>query len=239
MAYVDLTADFRGRKVLPEILQREVALKSDKTEYTGVVYNISTSTMMGSYIDFPGHIKETDDGVNGANSDLADFTNMSAAVIRFDRAGEPGGITAEDLENAYGGVPDTQAVIINALGYVSSFDIPPRSVYLTLDAVEWLKKTPCKVLVSDIYESTALEGVFLDLGYVIGNNDRCKSAAVVKYLFGNCSYKFVYSKRSQFGIVCKSRGSDRCYRLFTVIAFHYYVSGSTSHAYQLIFCVVD
>ena len=193
MAYVDLTADFRGRKVLPEILQREVALKSDKTEYTGVVYNISTSTMMGSYIDFPGHIKETDDGVNGANSDLADFTNMSAAVIRFDRAGEPGGITAEDLENAYGGVPDTQAVIINALGCVSSFDIPPRSVYLTLDAVEWLKKTPCKVLVSDIYESTALEGVFLKL-FEGGISTVCEPANLHKLPAGKVKLTVHFAK---------------------------------------------
>ncbi len=193
MAYVDLTADFRGRKVLPEILQREVALKSDKTEYTGVVYNISTSTMMGSYIDFPGHIKETDDGVNGANSDLADFTNMSAAVIRFDRAGEPGGITAEDLENAYGGVPDTQAVIINALGSVSSFDIPPRSVYLTLDAVEWLKKTPCKVLVSDIYESTALEGVFLKL-FEGGISTVCEPANLHKLPAGKVKLTVHFAK---------------------------------------------
>jgi kynurenine formamidase len=163
MTYVDLTAAFRGRKVEPEIASRMVPLKSDKTQYTGVVYNISTSTMMGSYIDFPGHIMETDDGVNGANCDLADFTSMSATVIHFDRAGQPGGITARDLEKACGGVPDTQAVIINALGSTGSFDIPPRSVYLTLDAVEWLKSTPCRVLVSDVYESTALEGVFLKL----------------------------------------------------------------------------
>ena len=193
MAYVDLTADFRGRNVLPEIVQRKVALKSDKTEYTGVVYNISTSTMMGSYIDFPGHIRETDDGVNGANSDLADFTNMSAAVIRFDRAGEPGGITAEDLENAYGGVPDTQAVIINALGSVSSFDIPPRSVYLTLDAVEWLKKTPCKVLVSDIYESTALEGVFLKL-FEGGISTVCEPANLHKLPAGKVKLTVHFAK---------------------------------------------
>ncbi len=193
MAYVDLTADFRGRKVLPEIVQREVALKSDKTEYTGVVYNISTSTMMGSYIDFPGHIKETDDGVNGANSDLADFTNMSAAVIRFDRAGQPGGITAEDLEKSYGGVPDTQAVIINALGSVSSFDIPPRSVYLTLDAVEWLKKTPCKLLVSDIYESTALEGVFLKL-FEGGISTVCEPANLHKLPAGKVKLTVHFAK---------------------------------------------
>ena len=193
MAYVDLTAGFRGRKVLPEIVQRDVALKSDKTEYTGVVYNISTSTMMGSYIDFPGHIKETDDGVNGANSDLADFTNMSAAVIRFDRAGQPGGITAEDLEKSYGGVPDTQAVIINALGSVSSFDIPPRSVYLTLDAVEWLKKTPCKVLVSDIYESTALEGVFLKL-FEGGISTVCEPANLHKLPAGKVKLTVHFAK---------------------------------------------
>ena len=193
MGYVDLTADFRGRKVLPEIVQREVALKSDKTEYTGVVYNISTSTMMGSYIDFPGHIKETDDGVNGANSDLADFTNMSAAVIRFDRAGQPGGITAEDLEKSYGGVPDTQAVIINALGSVSSFDIPPRSVYLTLDAVEWLKKTPCKLLVSDIYESTALEGVFLKL-FEGGISTVCEPANLHKLPVGKVKLTVHFAK---------------------------------------------
>ena len=36
-------------------------------------------------------------------------------------------------------------------------------VNLELDAVEWLNKTPCKLLVSDVYESTALEGVFLKL----------------------------------------------------------------------------
>ena len=84
-------------------------------------------------------------------------------MIHLDRAQSPGGISAADLEEAYGGVPDTRAVIINALGSTGSFEIPPRSVYLELDAVEWLKKTPCKLLVSDVYESTALEGVFLKL----------------------------------------------------------------------------
>lgn len=164
MTYVDLTANFRAWGAGAEITTREVALKSEHTQYTGVVYNITTSSMMGSYIDFPGHIKETDDGVNGANADLADFCAMPCTVIKFDRANKPGGITAADLLAACGGVmPDTPAVIINALGSTASFDIPQRSVYLTLDAVELLKKTPCRLLVSDVYESTALEGVFLQL----------------------------------------------------------------------------
>ena len=193
MTYVDLTADFCGRKTEPEIIQRFVPLKSDKTEYTGVVYNISTSSMMGSYIDFPGHIKETDDGVNAANLDLADFTNMSATVIHFDRANEPGGITAEDLEKACGRIPDTHAVIINALGSVRSFDIPTRSVYLTLDAVEWLKKTPCKLLVSDIYESTALEGVFLKL-FEAGISTVCEPANLHKLPSGRVKLTVHFAK---------------------------------------------
>lgn len=193
MTYVDLTADFCGRKAKAEIVQREVPLKSDKTEYTGVVYNISTSTMMGSYIDFPGHIKETDDGVNAANLDLADFTGMSATVIHFDRANEPGGITAEDLEKACGGIPDTPAVIINALGSISSFDIPPRSVYLTLDAVEWLKKTPCRLLVSDIYESRALEGVFLKL-FEGGISTVCEPANLHKLPSGKVKLTVHFAK---------------------------------------------
>ena len=164
MPYVDLTAPFTAwNDSAANITSREVALKSERTKYTAVVYNLNTSTMMGSYIDFPGHIKETDTGVDGSNADLADFTRMDCAVIHFDRAHTPGGISAADLEAAYGGIPDTPAVIINALGSTASFDIPMRSVYLELDAVEWLKKTPCKLLVSDVYESTALEGVFLKL----------------------------------------------------------------------------
>ena len=95
MTYVDLTADFCGRKAVAGITRREVALKSDRTRYTGVVYDLNTTTMMGSYIDFPGHIMETDDGVHGGNVDLADFCGMPAAVIHLDRAkinGIPGDV---------------------------------------------------------------------------------------------------------------------------------------------------
>jgi len=201
MAFVDLTADFRGRGSCPEIVQREVPLKSDKTRYTGVVYNVSSSTMMGSYIDFPGHIAETDDGVLGSNVNLADFAGMPAAVIRLDRAQQPGGVTAEDLQAAFKGVPDTPAVIINALGATGSFEIPPRSVFLTLDAVEWLKATPCKLLVSDIYESTALEGVFLRL-FEGGIATVCEPANLYKLPEGIVKLTVLFSKMPITQIPC-------------------------------------
>lgn len=164
MAVVDLTFDFSGDKSRKlAIKERYVALKSDATAYTGVVYDVQCDSMQGTYLDLPGHIAETDDGQRADTLDLADFYQMEAAVIHLDRSQTPGGVTAADLEAAYGDKPDTQVVIINALGSCGVFGIPGRSVWLTLDAVEWLKSTPCKLLVSDIYESRALEGVFLQL----------------------------------------------------------------------------
>lgn len=195
MTYVDLTAKFAGwGGEVPEITPREVALKSASTRYTGVVYALNCrSTMYGSYIDFPGHIRETDDGVTAATVDLADFCGIDCAVIHLERADQPGGITAGDLEKAYGGIPDTPAVIINALGSVGSFDIPPRSVYLELDAIEWLKKTPCKLLVSDVYESTALYGVFLKL-FEAGIATVCEPANLHKLPAGKVKLTVLFPK---------------------------------------------
>ncbi|MPM40788.1 hypothetical protein SDC9_87436 [bioreactor metagenome] len=163
MTCVDLTFPHRGRRKHTDIETRHVALKSASTAYTGVIYHFSGDSMQGTYIDFPGHILETDDGRRADSTDLADFYRMEAAVIRLDRADRPGGVSGAELEAAWGGIPRTPAVIVNALGERGPMDIPERSVWLELDAVEWLKRTGCRLLVSDIYESRALEGVFLKL----------------------------------------------------------------------------
>lgn len=163
MKCVDLTLPGIGRGVLPDITEKHVALRSAATAYTGVVYRISGSSMLGSYIDFPGHILETDDGRRAAGLDLADFYRMDASVIHLDRPGGSGGIDGRELEEAFGGVPDTPVVILNALGARGPMDIEPRSVWLTMDAVDYLIRSKCRVLVSDVYESKALEGVFLKL----------------------------------------------------------------------------
>ena len=163
MTCVDLTLRGIGRKTAPEIETRHVALRSAATAYTGVVYTTTSSSMVGSYIDFPGHILETDDGVRADNVDLADFYRMDASVIHLDRADGSGGIDAAELEKAFGGVPDTPVVILNALGARGPMDIAPRSVWLTMDAVDFLIRSKCRILVSDVYESKALEGVFLKL----------------------------------------------------------------------------
>ena len=159
MKLINLTAPFHKVQVLTERLP----LKSDRTAYTGMIYYCNHGSMETSYLDLPGHIAETDDGCHAANIDLCDYYRRKTMLLRLTPPNTEYGITPEDLETARGERPWQEWVIINALGSTGSFGIPPRSVYLTLDAVEWLKKTPCRLLVSDIYESTALEGVFLQL----------------------------------------------------------------------------
>lgn len=160
---VDLTHYFPSVENPATIEAKELPLKSLNTQYTGIIYEYTCDSMQGSYLDLPGHIKETDDGVRAHELDLGDFYRMKASVIHLDRSKVPGGVSAKELEEAFGGVPETEAVIINALGEVDPYGIPIRSIYLELDVVEFLAKTPCRLLVSDIYESQSLDGVFLQL----------------------------------------------------------------------------
>ena len=143
MRAVDLTCPAISRHSPPEFRESRLELKSAATRYTGVIYDITANSMTGSYIDFPGHIAETDDGQRGDTADLADFYRMDATVIRLNRT--EGGISGADLEKACGGVPDTPAVIINALGELGPMDIRFRSVWLTMDAVEWLIGSKCRL----------------------------------------------------------------------------------------------
>lgn len=163
MAVIDLTMDFVGSRFATEILREEVALNSGMTSYTGVVYTIKTDGMTGTYIDFPGHIAETDDGIRGDNCPLENVFRVPAQVIRLNRESGSGAVTAAELEAACGGRPETPALVINALGDKEPFEIGFRTVYLDDSAVEWIINRKCKLLVSDIYESTALHGVFLKL----------------------------------------------------------------------------
>lgn len=154
--YAQEDANFRTNLI-------EVPIKSEKTSYTGMTYRWETYSMNGSYIDFPGHIKETDDGIRAETADPAQFWRIPCSVIRLDRASGTGGVTAEDLEKAFGGRPATEGIILNALGTKEPHDIENRTVWLTHDALDWLIACGMKCLVSDIYESRGLHGVFQKL----------------------------------------------------------------------------
>ncbi|MFH1475991.1 MAG: cyclase family protein [Verrucomicrobiota bacterium] len=131
--------------------------------YTGMIYHFRHDSMAGTYIDFPGHIKETTDGFDAANYPFEKLFRVKATVIHLDRAGGSGAVTAMELAAACPKPFRGQALVLNALG-VRRFDaIESRSVWLGRDARRWIIERKIHLLVSDIYESQALEGVFLDL----------------------------------------------------------------------------
>lgn len=163
MQLVDLTWDFVGERFAPDIREEKVHLASGLTRYTGVVYTMKFDGMSGTYIDFPGHIEETADGMAADNYPISDVYRVPASVIHLNFRSGDGAVTADDLEKAFGGKINTPALIINALGDIPPTGIECRSVYLDDSAVDWIINSKCKLLMSDIYESQALHGVFLKL----------------------------------------------------------------------------
>jgi len=123
--------------------------------YTGMVYHFRHDSMTGSYIDFPGHIKETDDGLHAGNYPPEKLFRVEAALARLQRASGSGAIHAGELEAASPPRgPETRALILNALGKLRFDEIAERSVYLARDAVEWIIRCGFHLLVSDVYESS-------------------------------------------------------------------------------------
>lgn len=165
MRLVDLTltipATEGGKKTAA---LRKVSVKQENgAGYTGTVYDFAHDSMVGTYVDFPGHIKETDDGTNADNYPIEKLFRVDATVIRLDKPDRSGAVTALELENACPGPVATGGLILNALGSKRFDEIEYRSVYLDRDAVAWIADTGIHLFVSDIYESQSLHGVFWNL----------------------------------------------------------------------------
>ena len=133
------------------------------TKYTGMIYHFAHDSMVGTYIDFPGHIKETDDGLDAEHYPIEKLFCVDAAVIRLNREDGSGAVTVAELQAACPCRVNGGALIINALGKLRFDEIESRSVWLDKDAIQWIINTGVHLLVSDIYESKALHGVFYDL----------------------------------------------------------------------------
>ena len=162
MSVFDLSCSFPAGAEA-KVRLREVPLKSAQTAYTGMVYDFEFNSMDGSYLDLPGHIRETDDGQRADNISAADFYRLPCSVIRLDRKSGSGAVSAAELEAAFGGRVSTPALMINALGTLEPDQIENRSVWLDFSALDWMISCGVRLLVSDIFESQALDGVFLKL----------------------------------------------------------------------------
>ena len=165
MKITDHTWHFTGDRFAPQITKENLRLRSGPTKYTGVVFTLHCDGMSGTYIDFPGHIAETDDGMTAENAPLEDFYRVEADVIHLNKKSGEGAVTGEELEKALSPSPAAKgrALILNALGNKNPRDIEGRSVFLDESALDWIIANGYKLLVSDIYESKALHGVFLKL----------------------------------------------------------------------------
>ena len=166
MKIIDLTRQMHDTLFvdIPKTEVTEVLLQSADITYTGVVYDFSYNSMAGTYIDFPGHIKECDDGNNAGNYPVEKLYRQTADVIQLDRISNSGGVTANELKTALQSPQvGNKTLIINALGKLDSGSIERRSVFLNTSAVEWIIEQGYEILISDIYESKNIAGVFYKL----------------------------------------------------------------------------
>ena len=164
MALIDLTLPVQklqdGRETVS--LERR-AHRHRHVSYTSQVYRFTHDSMVGTYLDLPGHITETDDGIDAAGYPLHGLYRIDAVAIHLDRADGSGAVCADELAAACPCPVSGGALILNALGERRFDEIVERSVFLDRDTVRWIAGTGIHLLVSDIYESIEPWGVFLKL----------------------------------------------------------------------------
>jgi kynurenine formamidase len=160
MSLVDLTLPMHGPGHPGSVARLETVMIRKSMTYIATRYDFAHDSMQGTYIDFPGHVVETDDGTDAGNYPLAKLAGVPSAVIHLDRSDGSGSVSAEELQCVCPPLTGCGAMIVNALGPRRFDDIVERSVYLGTDAVEWICGTGIHLLVSDIYESPPLHGVF-------------------------------------------------------------------------------
>jgi len=158
MNLVDLTLEIPT----PGRTETRTLRQADGARYVARVHAFVHSSMAGTYVDLPGHIQETDDGQDAAGFPAADLFRIESDVIHLDRASDTGAVTAAELAAADPAPPGRAApgLVVNALGARRFDAIRMRSVWLAPDAVRWITARGVRLLVSDVYESPGLHGVF-------------------------------------------------------------------------------
>lgn len=153
-ALIDLTLPAQEQQAgEPTCRLEEWHLMAGALPYTAMIYHFRHNSMAGTYIDFPGHIKETDDGLDALTYPLEKLYRVKAAVIHLNRQSGSGRIGAQELAAACPPINGAGALILNALGRRRFDEIVERSVYLDKEAVEWIIEVGFHLLVSDVFES--------------------------------------------------------------------------------------
>lgn len=162
MTLVDLTLETEATQdATPTVVARELTIEPEvRPAYVARVYDFAYNGMIGTYIDFPGHVVTTDDGEDAATWPLRWLYRVPTQVVHLDKKSGEGAVGLDEVEAAGIVLQEEGALIVNALGAQPFDAIESRSVFLGDDLVDWIADSGIRLLVSDIYESAALHGVF-------------------------------------------------------------------------------
>ncbi len=149
----------------PTVTLEEWPLVMEGQPATGMVYRFTHWSMSGTYLDLPGHLKESDDGATAENYPLERLYEVPAVVAHLPRAGAPGKISVAELAEACPEPPTGGALVVHALGERQFHEMQNvQVVALTREAVAWMAERGIHLLVSDVYEHhEEKEAVFLHL----------------------------------------------------------------------------
>ncbi|MCK5879995.1 MAG: cyclase family protein [Holophagae bacterium] len=161
MKYIDLTCPVSAGDAA--VCRERLIVQRDGEQYSARVYDFAYESKTGTYIDFPGHIESTDDGLGASSWPLEKLFRVETTVIHLDKPDRSGAVTADELASACSVPVSGGGLIINALGNRRFDEVEERSVYLDSSAVSWIVQQGIHLFVSDIYESQALHGVFSSL----------------------------------------------------------------------------
>jgi len=159
MRIIDLTAE------IPETGKRSVVKipMPGGDCYKGVVYDFPLSSMSGTYLDFPGHIEEFDDGRNAANYPLKKLFLVETTVVRLRRKGMPREINGKELEDA-GIAVKTPGLLVKVDDWnLASPEEISQAPFYGKSAIRWVVSKRINLFVSNVYENHAdRQGVFVE-----------------------------------------------------------------------------
>lgn len=159
---IDLTLPVKYNPKTMSTSEKHI-VQEDGTEYDGIIHEFSFNSMTGTYIDFPGHIAGYEDGTDAASYKLEKLYQVKTVLIKLDRDCSSGKVCKEELLTSVNINLEKEkpgAIIINALGSKRFDEIRERSVWLSIEAAKWLISLGIHLIISDIYESAGIHGVF-------------------------------------------------------------------------------
>jgi len=154
MKIIDLS-----RKITEGISPRFVPLEIEGKKYQGVIYDLTLSSMSGTYIDFPGHIAEFDNGLDATNYPWEDLFLVETTVLHLDRQGRKREIEVSELTEYRVSTP---GLLINTGWKGEIFD--PDVYFYSKQAIDWIVQKKIRLFLSDVYENHARpQGIFVEL----------------------------------------------------------------------------